>query len=145
MGLCVSFFFFSSRRLHTRCSRDWSSDVCSSDLTSVAENNVSRRVQNDVAFPYSCIVRLKFPKQETLPAFDLFWYDGGMKPETPEELGNGSLEPEGMMFVGDKGKIIAGFRCENPKLLPEAKMKAYLNGMEVPKEVNESGDKYWIN
>src|SRR6266436_3160640 len=28
----VDFFFFSSRRRHTRCSRDWSSDVCSSDL-----------------------------------------------------------------------------------------------------------------
>src|SRR6266542_6592060 len=26
------FFFFSSRRRHTRCYRDWSSDVCSSDL-----------------------------------------------------------------------------------------------------------------
>src|SRR6266498_20567 len=25
-------FFFSSRRRHTRCGRDWSSDVCSSDL-----------------------------------------------------------------------------------------------------------------
>src|SRR5205809_8007580 len=25
-------FFFTSRRRHTRCSRDWSSDVCSSDL-----------------------------------------------------------------------------------------------------------------
>src|SRR3989304_3173173 len=31
--LCV---FFSSRRRHTRCSRDWSSDVCSSDLFSGA-------------------------------------------------------------------------------------------------------------
>src|SRR2546429_4108134 len=28
----VDCFFFSSRRRHTRCSRDWSSDVCSSDL-----------------------------------------------------------------------------------------------------------------
>src|SRR5215813_7113013 len=28
----VSCFFFSSRRRHTRCGRDWSSDVCSSDL-----------------------------------------------------------------------------------------------------------------
>src|SRR4030042_6480019 len=27
-----SCFFFSRRRRHTRCSRDWSSDVCSSDL-----------------------------------------------------------------------------------------------------------------
>src|SRR3989449_8920467 len=30
--LFIHFFFFSSRRRHTRCSRDWSSDVCSSDL-----------------------------------------------------------------------------------------------------------------
>src|SRR5256884_5910780 len=30
--LATLFFFFSSRRRHTRCSRDWSSDVCSSDL-----------------------------------------------------------------------------------------------------------------
>src|SRR6266849_9678030 len=30
---CISFFFFfSSRRRHTRSTRDWSSDVCSSDL-----------------------------------------------------------------------------------------------------------------
>src|SRR5690606_39459343 len=29
---CLCFFFFSSRRRHTRFSRDWSSDVCSSDL-----------------------------------------------------------------------------------------------------------------
>src|SRR2546429_5971634 len=28
-------FFFSSRRRHTRCSRDWSSDVCSSDLARI--------------------------------------------------------------------------------------------------------------
>src|SRR5256885_12189774 len=31
-GFCGSFFFFSSRRRHTRLQGDWSSDVCSSDL-----------------------------------------------------------------------------------------------------------------
>src|SRR6185503_20424802 len=30
--ILLFFFFFSSRRRHTRCSCDWSSDVCSSDL-----------------------------------------------------------------------------------------------------------------
>src|SRR5438067_9472709 len=30
--MSFSFFFFSSRRRHTRSKRDWSSDVCSSDL-----------------------------------------------------------------------------------------------------------------
>src|SRR5947199_6941911 len=29
---CIIHFFFSSRRRHTRCLSDWSSDVCSSDL-----------------------------------------------------------------------------------------------------------------
>src|SRR5690554_168079 len=33
MVWCVFCFFFSSRRRHTRCGRDWSSDVCSSDLS----------------------------------------------------------------------------------------------------------------
>src|SRR6267378_6847436 len=33
MCVCCIFFFFSSRRRHTRSLRDWSSDVCSSDLT----------------------------------------------------------------------------------------------------------------
>src|SRR2546422_3061156 len=40
------FFFFSSRRRHTRCSRDWSSDVCSSDLE--AYKTYLKRVPSDV-------------------------------------------------------------------------------------------------
>src|SRR5687768_18610531 len=35
MFVIIFFFFFSSRRRHTRCSRDWSSDVCSSDLNAM--------------------------------------------------------------------------------------------------------------
>src|SRR5206468_8101209 len=38
------FFFFSSRRRHTRSDRDWSSDVCSSDL----EPPVLQNLQQDV-------------------------------------------------------------------------------------------------
>ena len=52
-----------------------------------------------------------------LPAFDLFWYDGGMKPFIPEELKEDKrdMPEEGMMFVGDKGKILAGFRGERSR------------------------------
>src|SRR5690606_39873054 len=42
-------FFFSSRRRHTRFSRDWSSDVCSSDLD--ARNNGTLLVAQTPAFP----------------------------------------------------------------------------------------------
>src|SRR5690606_39835740 len=38
------FFFFSSRRRHTRFSRDWSSDVCSSDLTFVPTSSYNKLV-----------------------------------------------------------------------------------------------------
>src|SRR2546422_7935877 len=41
------FFFFSSRRRHTRCSRDWSSDVCSSDLTASEVANKNRHQIRD--------------------------------------------------------------------------------------------------
>src|SRR5207245_8117851 len=44
-------FFFSSRRRHTRCYRDWSSDVCSSDLLDQAKPVVWKiRRQFDGAF-----------------------------------------------------------------------------------------------
>src|SRR3712207_4034883 len=40
------FFFFSSRRRHTRYCRDWSSDVCSSDLGAAAGARVTGTVRN---------------------------------------------------------------------------------------------------
>jgi Oxidoreductase family, C-terminal alpha/beta domain/Oxidoreductase family, NAD-binding Rossmann fold len=113
--------------------------------TRIVENGISRPYNNDVAFPVSCIIRFKFPKQEALPAFDLYWYDGGMKPNAPDELEGKPLEAEGMMFVGDKGKIIAGFRTENPRLIPDSKMKTYMEGKESYKEEIEGGGPHWIN
>src|SRR5439155_5628594 len=37
LELCFTLFFFSSRRRHTRWPRDWSSDVCSSDLAEIVQ------------------------------------------------------------------------------------------------------------
>src|SRR5256884_3733557 len=44
--ICGFFFFFSSRRRHTRCSRDWSSDVCSSDLAVPGAEPLTRQGWN---------------------------------------------------------------------------------------------------
>src|SRR5256885_9302394 len=43
--VCLCFFFFSSRRRHTRLQGDWSSDVCSSDLLEEAAHAVAERRQ----------------------------------------------------------------------------------------------------
>src|SRR5690606_40299540 len=49
-------FFFSSRRRHTRFSRDWSSDVCSSDLTqkkySGSQNDIGDASAHGLLFPW---------------------------------------------------------------------------------------------
>src|ERR1039458_7194676 len=48
--LVLCFFFFSSRRRHTRCLSDWSSDVCSSDLTGLARK-CRRRFRTHSTWP----------------------------------------------------------------------------------------------
>src|SRR5207245_6289595 len=45
-------FFFSSRRRHTRCYRDWSSDVCSSDLI-VTEQRTIGSIANLINYSYN--------------------------------------------------------------------------------------------
>src|SRR5699024_2373399 len=45
---CTSDFFFSSRRRHTRSKRDWSSDVCSSDLGEPELLRCDAQVRRDI-------------------------------------------------------------------------------------------------
>src|ERR1035438_10765631 len=72
-----SVFFFSSRRRHTRCLRDWSSDVCSSDLPgiyaagdiaqfdSIVNGGASIRVEHwDVAFNHGKTAALNMLGQD---------------------------------------------------------------------------------
>jgi hypothetical protein len=48
-----------------------------------------------------------------------------MRPPIPEELvrDNKELPQEGMMFVGDKGKILAGFNVQDPKIISGKQME----------------------
>src|SRR5690606_39334347 len=71
-------FFFSSRRRHTRFSRDWSSDVCSSDLFFCSSMPfVLMAVRNAVVFSMPiveiryCVVATKAPEgaQANLPLY----------------------------------------------------------------------------
>ncbi len=94
------------------------------------KDSAAFKVRNDFSFPMASSVRFKYPAKGNRPAVDLIWYDGGMKPAVPEELyeDNMELPAEGMMFVGDQGKILAGFHVNNPQLIPERKMQ----GQSIP-------------
>jgi hypothetical protein len=85
------------------------------------KDGIAFQVQNDYSFPTASAVRFKYPTSGKRPAVDLVWYDGGMRPPTPEELeiNNEELPIEGMMFVGTKAKILSGFQLEDPHLLSQ--------------------------
>ena len=118
----------------------------------VFRDSVATTVKNDFSFPAASIVRFRFAARGARPAIELTWYEGGMRPAIPEELEEEGREfqPEGMMFVGDKGKILAGFHVENPRLIPEKRMKGQAppparerRGQHVPGEVT-GGLKQWV-
>lgn len=91
------------------------------------------RIENDFSFPMASTVRFKYPANGNRPPVDLCWYDGGMRPPMPVELSNDNKElpEEGMMFVGDQGKILAGFNVQNPQIISGKKMDS----------LNENADK----
>jgi predicted dehydrogenase len=116
------------------------SHVCSLD------GKVAVKVKNDYSFPDACTIRFRFTGKGSRPPLDLFWYDGSIKPPTPEELeaDEKELEPEGMLFVGDKGRILAGFLGEDARLIPEKKMREYraAKGLaEPPSSPRERGQR----
>jgi len=83
------------------------------------------QIKNDFSFPTACSVRFKYPAKGSRPAVDLIWYDGGIRPAIPEELlvQNKELSPEGMLFVGDKGKILCGFHIDNPQVISGTRLE----------------------
>lgn len=109
--------------------------------------NVSVGVKNNVAFPLSCMVKFRFDSTKELPAFNLFWYDGGMKPFVNEDYGitSDSLPREAMMFVGEKGIILAGFRGENPKLYVGGKPVEDNSPAPQPQAQRADANSVWID
>jgi len=86
----------------------------------------------DETYPLASIVDYSFPARGDMPPVKFRWYDGGLKPPRPEELednrplkGDGEEEEEGLLFIGDRGKILCAFNGANPKLIPESKMKSF--------------------
>jgi len=84
------------------------------------------RFDNKETYPRAEVVHYTFPAREGMPEVKLHWYDGGILPERPDDLESGRRTPEnGTILVGDKGKIMCGTYGDNPRIIPESKMKAY--------------------
>ena len=79
-------------------------------------------------FPIASIIHFNFPARADQPPVRLTWYDGGLRPPRPRELEDGremGQGNEGLLFIGESGTILCGFHGENPRLIPESKMKEF--------------------
>ncbi len=98
-------------------------------------------------FPESCPpsshVILKFKREGGKPDVKMVWMDGGIQPERPEELGPMDKMGDGgngILMIGDKGKMMGDVYGAYPRLLPASKME----NLNVPKTLyrvkeNEAG------
>jgi predicted dehydrogenase len=99
------------------------------------------------------MVTWEYPARGSLPPLTVHWYDGGMRPHRPAELERSTgLPRDGLLFVGEKGKLLAGFYggnpfrrggkargCEGGLLLPEDKFRGFPN---PPKTMPRVEDHY---
>ena len=80
---------------------------------------------NTETYPMASFIRWAFGARGDMPPVKLYWYDGGLKPFETDELEGRRLQREGLIFVGDKGKILCGFSGQSPRLIPESKMRSF--------------------
>ncbi|HXI28255.1 MAG TPA: Gfo/Idh/MocA family oxidoreductase [Vicinamibacterales bacterium] len=76
---------------------------------------------NGVCFPHATMTMYEFPARGSKPAVKLTWYDGGLLPKKPAEIGDEPLNPTGgAILVGSKGKLMHDTYGRNPRLLPKS-------------------------
>jgi predicted dehydrogenase len=83
---------------------------------------------NDETYPVASQVTYRFPARGDAPPVKLVWMDGGLKPARPEELEPGRQMGDdngGVLYIGDKGKLMHSCYGSGPRLIPETAMKAY--------------------
>jgi predicted dehydrogenase len=97
--------------------------------------------------PISSSIKIKYPGKKGKPDVKLYWMDGGIQPERPEELlpdeqmGGGD---GGGIIEGTKGKMLFNTYGDNPRLLPTSRMKD-INIKPTLARVPEGHYIQWVN
>ena len=95
---------------------------------------------NMETYPIAAIITYEFPARGDLPPVRMTWYDGGLMPPDPLEMrGDQRLPDNGVLYVGDKGKMYHGSHGGMPQLLPETLHEA---ARVVPKTMERSPGHY---
>jgi predicted dehydrogenase len=76
---------------------------------------------NKASYPMATTTYYEFAARGSRPAVKLTWYDGGLLPPKPEELGAVELDKGGgVLMIGSKGKLMHETYGLNPRLLPQS-------------------------
>jgi len=103
---------------------------------------------NGVCFPNATMTVYEFPARNGKPPVRLTWYDGGLVPPKPFELGdNEVMNPTGgALLVGTKGKLMHDTYGKNPRLLPDSLHKSYGKpAAKLPRIPYENHEMNWVD
>ncbi len=102
--------------------------------------------QQGACYPMATTTYYEFPSRGSKPPVRLTWYDGGLTPPKPVELGEEKLNPSGgVLFVGSKGKLMHDTYGLNPRLLPKSLHATY--GMPPKKlpRIDVTHEMNWVD
>jgi hypothetical protein len=97
-------------------------------------------------FPTATKTYYEFPARGSMPPVKMTWYDGGMMPPTPPELGDVKLtESGGVLMIGSKGIVMHDNYGEKSRLFPDALAKSVGEPKQTLERITVSHEMNWVN
>jgi predicted dehydrogenase len=98
------------------------------------------------SFPMATKTYYEFPARGSMPAVKLTWYDGGIMPATPPELGDVKLtESGGAIIIGSKGIVMHDNYGERSRLFPDTLAKSVGEPKQTLERITVSHEMNWAN
>lgn len=135
---------------------DWSNHTIDAPFWALELGNphtVEATVPNPVPdhsfIPEESVVKFQFNARGDKAAAELYWHEGGSKPEIRPEWGVDKLPDSGMVMIGEKKTLITGGRPNNPRLMvSEEEWKEFLKNapaQTIPRVGEEMPQQEWVD
>lgn len=101
---------------------------------------------NKDTYPLATTTYYEFPARGARPAVKMIWYDGGLLPPKPAEMGDEEFNKGGgVLFVGTKGKLLHDTYGYNPRLLPKSLHDSTGKPPQTIERIKTSHEMNWID
>jgi predicted dehydrogenase len=101
---------------------------------------------NGASYPAATMTFYEFAARGSMPPVKLTWYDGGLMPAKPVEIGEEALKKEGgSLLIGSKGKLLHDTYGANPCLLPKSLQDSVGKPPQtLPRIEDEAHEMNWV-